>query len=281
MGSKTWRLHALPSRPGVLVIKVVARRGTFLFVPHIDSFSKSLRDELVHLAQKEGCSWIRVAPLLLDAPDNRALFQKLHFRRSPLHVHPEFAWLLDITPSEEELLAGMRKTTRYSIKKAEKDGIVPAISSNTQDLEKFWKLYNATAERQQFVPFPREMIETEFRVFGHNAFLVLTDFSAAMIIIDGFEAYYHHGASLHHPTASYLTLWTAIQEAKRRGCTTFNFWGVWPETSKPNPQAGLSQFKRGFGGYEEAYVPTQDLPLSPRYWITYAIEKIRKLQRGF
>jgi len=76
--------------------------------------------------------------------------------------------------------------------------------------------------------------------------------------------------------------WEAIKEAKQRGCERYNFWGIADEKSKikKHPWWGLSLFKMGFGGYRKEYVKTQDLPLSPSYWLTFIFEKIRKIKRG-
>lgn len=275
MGSKTWRLE------GVLVIKVTARRGSFLLVPHVPFFSRTLRDALEQLGKQEDCVFVRVCPLMIDTPDNRKLFLDLSFRQAPIHVHPEFASILDLSQNEDKLLEAMRKTTRYSIRKAEKDGVIAEISTRPEDLDRFWKLYQATVERQQFVPFSKKMFAAEFQAFGNHAFWVFTEQAAAMIVMTDTEGFYHHGASLHHPTASYAVQWAAIREVKRRGGRWYNFWGVWPADKPKHPQAGLSQFKRGFGGIDEVYVPTQDLVLSWRYGITYIIERLRKIRRGF
>lgn len=274
IGSQTWRVQ------GVLVIKVDARRGAFLLVPHVSMYSKTLHEGLVRLARQEGCVFIRACPLMIDMLENRQIFHNLGFRRAPIHQHPEFAWILDIRPDEETLLAAMRKTTRYSIKKAQKDGIATEISTDPADLERFWMLYDITAKRQRFVPFSKQLLNAEFRAFEQNAYWVLAEHAAAMVVTTDTEAFYHHGASMHHPTASYLVQWEAIREAKRRGFEFYNFWGVWPD-DRARAQTGLSHFKRGFGGFEEAYVPAQDFVLSPRYWVVYAIEKARAWKRNY
>lgn len=275
MGSTTWRIE------GALVIKVVARRGSFLLVPHVPMMTRQLCDALIALGRRERCVFVRVCPLMIDTVENRAIFTELNFKPAPMHVHPEFAWILDLRKTEDQLLADMRKTTRYTIRKAEKDGIVAEVSTDQDDIERFWKLYELTAQRQQFVPYSKKSIADEFRAFGDHAFWVFSSEAAAMIIIDGTEGFYHHGASTHHPTASYAVQWAAIREVKRRGCDYYNFWGVWPAAKKEHPQYGLSQFKRGFGGFEEAYVPTQDFKLSNLYYLTNIIERVRKMKRGF
>jgi lipid II:glycine glycyltransferase (peptidoglycan interpeptide bridge formation enzyme) len=74
--------------------------------------------------------------------------------------------------------------------------------------------------------------------------------------------------------------WEVIKEIKSRGLSMYNFWGVVPEDAKDHPWAGLSTFKRGFGGAEERYVHAKDFPISIWYYFTYVIEKIRKIKRG-
>ena len=70
-----------------------------------------------------------------------------------------------------------------------------------------------------------------------------------------------------------------IQEAKRRGCKVYNFWGIVRDNQTHHPWYGLSQFKKGFGGAVESYVKAQDFVLSPRYWLTYGIETLRRIGR--
>ena len=223
--------------------------------------------------------FIRVSPLMSDLPENRDIFSSLCFRKAPLYIHPESAWILEIDRDEEDLLSEMRKTTRYSIRKAQNDGVKTHISGKSEDIERFWKLYEITAKRQDFVSYSKKFIETEFKSFGDNIFWVLNEYAAAVIVLNENEGFYHHGASTHHPTASYAVQWEAIKELRRRGRKWYNFWGVWNDPK--SPQAGLSNFKRGFGGFEESYVKTQDLPLSAKYWINYIVESARKKQRGF
>lgn len=80
----------------------------------------------------------------------------------------------------------------------------------------------------------------------------------------------------------YLLLWSAIQEAKKRNISLFNFWGVIKDTdSHKHPWYGLSQFKKGFGGEEREFLHAQDIPLSMGYWKTYCIESASKLLKGY
>lgn len=283
---------------GAQVIIIKARRGHFLFCPHgplvmdparIQEVLSSLLPSLRELASVESCLCIRFSPLFLDTGAHRQLFSDLGFRPAPTHLHPELSWLLDIASSEDLLLQNMRKNTRYAIKKAEKDGVTIIESANPEDVEIFWKVYETTFKRQHFIPFSKNYLKTEFETFGQNdqARFFFGQYqgeiiSAAMVMYDDVCGYYHHGASNQsHPKipASHLVQWHAILEAKRRGCSFYNFWGVVPESQKSHPWAGLSLFKRGFGGFEEAYVHAQDLPLKSRYWLMAAVEYLRRWRR--
>ncbi|HWQ99322.1 MAG TPA: peptidoglycan bridge formation glycyltransferase FemA/FemB family protein [Candidatus Methylomirabilis sp.] len=282
-----------------LIILVKARRGSFLFCPHgpivrpgadVVIVIRALADRLLAMAKESGAAFIRVSPLLADGMEHTRLFRSLGFRPAPIHMHPELAWILDVTASEDDLLRDMRKTTRYSIRKAESDGVEIRMSSDPVDVETFWTVYRSTVDRQNFTPFSKEYLRKEFETmsadgraawfFGSYNGCVI---AAAMIIFDRHAAYYHQGASTHeYPkiTASYLLQWHAIKEAKRRGCAVYNFWGISSEDRPKHPWAGLSLFKKGFGGHAEPYLHAQDFVIHPRYWFTWVLETIRRIRRG-
>ena len=96
------------------------------------------------------------------------------------------------------------------------------------------------------------------------------------------QAVYHHGASdpSKIPAASAIQL-AAIREAKKRGCARYNFWGIAPKEKKNHPWSGITAFKYGFGGTPESYVHAHDYPLSPAYAISYIIETVRRIRKGY
>ena len=280
-----------------LFIKIRARRGVFLVCPHGPLIADS-HDEgralaaLVHycteIARDEECDFIRFCPLSPATEASRALYRTLGFRDAPIHMHPELSWILDITKSEEQLLKEMRKTTRYTIKKMEKEGVEITQSSDAADMEQFWSVYEATFERQQFTPFGKEYLGTEFALYNKDdqAVFFFGKFkgevvAAAIIIFYNGQAFYHHSGSRAGAgsNVSYLLQWRVIQEAKRRGCTLYNFWGIAPEDKPNHAWTGLSLFKKGFGGFAEAYLHAQDKPLTTRYALNYAIETVRRVRR--
>ncbi len=269
--------------------KISARRGTFLHVAHgplIENGDKKalafFLKEIKTIGRKENCDFVRVSPLLNE--DTQSTFTEQKYRTAPLHINPNRTWILDLTQSEEDLLKNMRKSTRYEVRRIEKCGIK---TTQGQGLKTFWKLHSKTAARQKFVPFSRKSTELELNIFNNDcqifsASLEGEDFASSVILYDKHAGYYHQGASIVHKLPfAHATLWSAILEAKKRGCTEFNFWGVSPKECKDHPWTGLSRFKRGFGGEEQLFLPAQDIPLTKKYWINFAVEKYRKWKRHY
>ena len=296
MGNKIWRLGIYENDKLIeiaLIIKIAAKRGTFLLIPHGLGISEIWLKKLKEIVREENCSFIRIAPLLKKTKENEKLFQDLGFRDSPMHANAYEATLkLDLSLSEENLLMNMRKTTRYLIRQALKNKDLEVIKSDkVEDVEIHDKLNQAVAKHQKFVPFSFEFLKNEFEVFlkDNQALLFFGKYreeiiASALIIFWSDIAFYHQAALLpkyHKIPIAYLLIWEAIKEAKKRGCQLYDFWGyVDPKKNPKHPWAGPSLFKMGFGGEVYEYVKTQDFPLSWRYWPTYIFEKLRKTKRG-
>lgn len=285
-----------------LIIKVNAKRGKFLFCPHGPLLANGKRqtanreilnqffDYLKDLTEKEKVDFIRISPLLKDTPENLEIFRRYGFKDAPVHmVHPELSWLLDISRTEEEILKGMRKTTRNLIRRAEREGVEIIESKNISDVDKFYEIHEQTVGRHGFVPFSKSYLKKQFEALsGDNQISVFLArhnnqiLSSAIIVFYGNSAFYHHGASLASKVpASHLLLWKIILEAKNRSCGIFNFWGIAPDDKPNHPWAGLTFFKTGFGGYKEEYLHAQDLIITKKYWLNWLIEKTRRWKRGY
>jgi lipid II:glycine glycyltransferase (peptidoglycan interpeptide bridge formation enzyme) len=249
--------------------------------------------ELRKIGEKENATFIRIVPLWERNEENVKLFKDLGFKESPMHASAyEATWKLDLRPSEEELLKNMRKTTRYVIRQAMKNRDISIEKKvNSADVGQYLKLNTEVAQRQNFVPFSSAFIKNELAIFSKDdaALLFFGKYknelaSAALVIFWSNIAFYHQAASdLKYAKFSipYLLQWKAIKEAKQRGCVVYDFWGfVNPTENAKHPWAGPTLFKMGFGGYQEEYVKTQDLPLSVKYWLTFVFEKLRKARRN-
>ena len=257
-GNKIWRLGIYNGEQLInvaLVIKISARRGTFLLIQHLLEIEKKsleiLLERLKKIGREERATFIRLAPLWLKNEENEKIFKDLGFREAPMHANAyEATWKLDITLSEEELLTNMRKTTRYLIRQAMKNpDITVEKSEKLSDIEIYQKLNKEMAERQKFVPFSSEYIKNEFEVFS-RASEVLWLFgkykgeiaAGVLVIFWSGIGFYHQAASLTRYvkfSIPYLLQWEAIKEAKNRGCVLYDFWGfVDPRKNPRHPWAG-------------------------------------------
>ena len=277
-GEKIWRLgfYEGSTLEGIALVNLVAaKRGTFLHVRHGPILIHKTWKEVLHhvrkIAIRERAWFIRISPQV----------QKIDYPGlvpAPIHaMDAEVCRVLDLDKREDELLLGMRKSTRYEIKHAS------ATVKKSRDIEKFIRLYDATAKRHNFVE--HKGIREEFDSLDCDLFLASHGghlAAAAIIVYSGDQAIYHHGASVPNKFgASYLVQWEAIREAKRRGMKVYNFWGIAPDNAPNHPWQGLTAFKTGFGGREVRFIHAMDLPVSPWYVIPKTIEGIRKKIKGY
>lgn len=307
---KIWRLGIFENGNLIsvaLVIKMTAKRGSFLLVPHgptIASQWKSqilnpksqileiLLNKLKELAKQEKTDFIRISPIWERTNENETLFENLGFRLRPLHTHPESSWKLNIEKSEEELFNNMRKTTKYLIKRAQRDKDIEIFQSkDIKDTEIFNAIHLEVVKKQKFVPFSLEYFKKEFLAFSEDDEIAIffatykgKIIAASYGIFWSQMAFYHHAGLLpeyRKLPVSYVLQWEAIKEAKKRGCKVYDFWGYIDPVKYPkHPYAGPTLFKMGFSGYFQEYVKTQDFVISKKYWLNYVIETIRRVKRG-
>ena len=302
-----------------LTIKICSKRGNFLFVPHGPLFNipssqlsvsikekdisfvtaglKALTDYLKKCAHDDGFSFIRIAPVFTNNAVHNEIFASLDYHKSPIYIHAETMWAVDLTGSEESLLQNMRKTTRYLIRKGIRDGINVRKIVSSDAVDDFWKLYKETFTREQFTPFPKSYIKSEFEAFHEDkgAVFFFGDIpskfaqegtsptqAASLVLFTNSTGYYHQGASIHtqYPVA-YVLQWYSMLESKRRGCKYYNFYGIYNPGRTPVAWKGLTLFKQGFGGFKIDYLPTQDFVVSKAgYFISYTIDKYLAWRRG-
>lgn len=272
------------------------RLGSFIYVPYgpvFSSFSvgqaKMVLEYLKDLAKKEKVDYLRVEPPW-EPGDKEQILSSAGFHKQAAATAQGGSgttWLLDLAVGEEDLLAGMRKTTRYLVHKGEEMGIEVSRTSDPQFMTDFHRLMRATFRRQGFTPHSERYLQTQFETLAPKRIAELSlarykgDLLAAAINFSyGDTVTYVHGASLRSDVpASYLLQWENIKEAKKDGFRYFDFWGITASEDPSHPWWGYSLFKRGFGGYPAEYVGVWDYPLTPKYWAVAGVERVRKFIR--
>ncbi len=301
LGHKIFRIggHANGRLIGLaLLIKIEAKRSTFLLCPHgpllngvgEKEFFRELTDFLIFLGRKEKVDFIRLSTILENTSSNNSLLKKLGYRFAPMHQHAETTWLLDLNSAEADLMKGLRKTTRYLVKRAVKEGVTVVKAADKPAIDKFISLHQRHAAKNSYEAFNSSYVKKLFQVFPkENISLKFASYqgeveAAALVIFYGQTAAYYLGASqIKHPQFSpaYLLQWQSIVEAKNRGIKLYNFWGISPDNNPRHPIYGVSLFKKGFGGYEEDLLHAYDYPLTKKYWLNWLVETIRRKKRGY
>ncbi len=278
------------------VSKMKAKKGDFLMLTHnplIKEYSDKILTEILNdlreTSRREKVSFLRIAPIWEKNSPEEKLLKKNGFINSSSPVFSEKSWELSLDKNEDDLLSDMRKNTRYMIRKTEKEKDFQITKSrNESDIDKFYDIYKKTSLRHGFSPFSLDYVEKEFSLFSKKdkALLFLAEkngeyVAGAIIVFWQNLAFYHFGASMggkDNLSASYLIQWEVIKEAKKRKCERYNFWVISPTDDLKHRWAGLTFFKKGFGGREINYATTKDLPLSWKYWLTRLFEKIKNLR---
>ncbi len=279
-----------------LMIVKNAKRGRYLEVPGgplvdwTDSAAvETIFAQLRAVAKQEGCVFIRLRPQLRRGAEQESLLAAQGASPAPMHLHAEHTVILDLTKSSDELLAAMRRQTRYEVRRAAKLGLKVDWASSEEIFCEFHRAQAATAARQHFVPPDLKTLLAERQAFGDNARIYVArtaegePIAYGLILIDGAEAEYFEAAStdLHHKLpGSYALLWQVIQDLQTAKVARFNLWGIAPSVQKNHRYAGVTTFKTGFGGEIVEFVPAQDIVIKrSRYLINLLIETIRKKKR--
>ena len=274
-----------------------AKRGTYLAIaggPIMDWSDHSLVEFVFEDIKKQGqqnnCVFVRVRPQITDENENRQLFAELGAKPAPMYLSVELAGVLDLHLSEDEILKNASQRLRRALRKAAKNNVEIDVSVDPKDLAEFYKIQLETARRHSFVSFSEDFLTKQFATFAkYDAVKLYTArldgeiLAQNFMIFYGNEASYHYGVSTELGTklsSAPLLHMQAMRDARERGIGRYNFWGITKTDDTKHRFYGVSQFKRGFGVSELAYLPAHDLVLRPAaYRLSALIEKARRKSR--
>ncbi len=251
-----------------------------------------------------GEDWIDLLPEIEKiCRENNAVFLKIEmdaweqdandmsefgFLHSRHEIQPRRTISIDISGSEDEILAQMKQKTRYNIKLASRKGV---IVKSSNDISEFSGLMDITGKRDEFGVHTNEYYQKAFDLFKPDGLceLLIARYegkpTAGIIVFkSGKRAWYFYGASSNEyrnlmPT--YLVQWEAIRWARSKGCIEYDLWGV-PDVDQTMLEEqfvnrndglwGVYRFKRGFGGEVKRSAPALDKVYKP---ILYQLYKLR------
>jgi lipid II:glycine glycyltransferase (peptidoglycan interpeptide bridge formation enzyme) len=200
---------------------------------------------------------------------------------------------LDLRPSEDNLLAGMKQKTRYNLRLAERKG-VRVRPGTVGDLDVLYRLYAETAARDGFVIRPEAYYHDAWGSFMAAGLAlpfvaeVEAEPVAALVVFQyARTALYMYGmsrAAHREKMPNHLLQWEAMRWAKAQGCKTYDFWGAPEALTEQDLMWGVWKFKEGFGGEFVQGIGAWDYAPSPALYRLYSTVLPRVLgvmrQRG-
>ena len=274
-----------------------AKRGRYLAIaggPLVDwedqELVQMIFEDIRAQGKATGSVFVRVRPQLECSDKSLSLMRELGLVKAPMYLSVEYAGILDLTKTEEEILAGASQGFRRKLRKAEKAGIEIDVSDDLPVMEEFCRLEKLHAERQGYVAFSAAFLTKQFKAFRRGGeVLIYTAKKDGEILAQNFmifygpEASYHYGVSSELGTrysAAPLLHLQAMRFAREKGCKRYNLWGIVGREETWHRFYGVSEFKRSFGCEELRYTPAHDLVLKPlRYQATKLVETARKRKR--
>ncbi len=228
-------------------------------------------------------------------------------------MQPEHTLILDIDRTEAEILEQMKPKGRYNIRVAERSGI---IIEKTDSVREFFQLYQIMAKRQKITyrneqyfqklvdilkekdyvqvflareaRAPHESTNGTTKVQNYESSNESTSqrvnestiLAAAIVTYyDKRATYLFGGSSSKHRElmAPYKLHWEIIKDAKTKGCVEYDFFGIAPDNNPKHPWAGVTRFKKQFGGRQVDLLGSYDLVFNKtKYQLFKMAEKIRR-----
>jgi peptidoglycan pentaglycine glycine transferase (the first glycine) len=188
-------------------------------------------------------------------------------------VQPLRSIVLDLTPSEEQLLSHMKEKWRYNLRLSARKGVKIRVAETLDDLRAWYQILQTTSARDQFGVHTLDYYEQAWSSFipTQQARLLLAEYEGQLlagifVTVFASEAIYLYGASSNEQRQlmpNYLLQWEAIRWAKQQGATRYDFWGIPPTEAEDEAMAGVYRFKSGWGGRVVQFLGAYEVQYRP------------------
>jgi lipid II:glycine glycyltransferase (peptidoglycan interpeptide bridge formation enzyme) len=238
--------------------------------------------EVDAICKKHRAIFLKIEP---DSWDKNYIFPLSSFIISKHNIQPPRTIIINISDTEEAILARMKQKTRYNIRLAEKKGVTVRA---WDDLPAFHQMMLVTGGRDSFGVHSQEYYQRAYDLLHPKGMceILVAEFegkplAALFVAKSGTHSYYLYGASNdeeRNRMPTYLLQWEAIRWAKAHGCEDYDLWGV-PDEDEATLEAnfetqhdglwGVYRFKRGLGGELRRAVQAYDRVYNPPLYKLY------------
>jgi lipid II:glycine glycyltransferase (peptidoglycan interpeptide bridge formation enzyme) len=192
-------------------------------------------------------------------------------------IQHQATMLVDIRGGDEALMR-LKESTRRNIRAGVRAGIAVEASDASAAMDNFYELLKETAEREHFAirvhGYYQDLLAL-FRERGQVAVYLARHedrlLAGGVMLFYGPKLIYLYGGTRGDAKdlkPGYVLHWRAIEDAQRRGCTTYDMWGV-PVNPQPGERGyGYYVFKSRFNGEMVRFIGLYDLPVNRAAAIT-------------
>lgn len=280
-----------------LTLHAIPKTKWFIgYLPKTQMPTKAQIKAIQEVGQKENCIFIQLEPNEKFSDTTEQSLLSLGLKRAAHPLFTRFTFMLDLTKSEDELLANLHPKTRYNIKVAQRHN-VSVFEKNTDDaFASYLRIMEETTKRQRFYAHTETYHKIQWQSLSHQAKPPYTELSSHLLVANynmktlatwllfvfHDTLYYPYGASSseHRDTmASSLMMWEVIRFGKGLGLKKFDMWGaLGQEPDIHDSWYGFHRFKQGFRPEHVEFIGSYDLVLNVPIYLIYVIaDKIRWL----
>lgn len=254
---------------------------------------EAVMDELQTLARQYHAIWLKIDPDVIegtgvpgeedDTPHStgQALIRSLDtrgWRFSSDQVQFRNSIQIDLTRSEDEILAAMSGNTRRKVRTAEKKDVT-IREAGPADLDTLYQLYSVTGSRDDFLIRPLSYYRQAWQTFmeaglAHALIAEYAGQAIAHVILFHFgkTCWYFYGASSNDERQrmpNYALQWEAMRWARAQGYAIYDMWGAPDVFDESDSMWGVYEFKRGFRGTVVRSVGAWDYAPYPALYRAY------------
>lgn len=204
---------------------------------------------------------LRIAPNIIDAPENRGyvqVFEANGFQRLE-NPAPYHTMILPLGCSTEDLRTGLHQKWRRKLRKAEKVGVEVVVRSDEEPFRILEDFYRELRERKGF-----KGVDPEIFARSHRALPGAEKMSLVVASFEGEPVTVHVASHLgdtaiallvagnargYSCNSSYLAWWKVLTTANEKGMRQIDFGGIDFENN-----LNVSRFKAGMGGEEKSHI---------------------------
>jgi len=225
------------------------------------------------LGKEIGAAFIRLEPYV---PLQKEDLVRLGHQPAIREIVPSLLWVQDLTKSRDQLLAEMAKNNRQRYRNAHKKDVTIKSSQDVSEVTILLRMLQEVAEHNKIVQHPNQyFVQMARTLFERDAATLYTAWhasepvSAAIVFDSPTTRHVAHSGSLHktrnlHP-GTIMRVQMLLDAKEKRGQRTFDNLGVAPPDEPDHPWAGLTEFKKSFGGQYRQLLGCWEVPCSGWY----------------